>query len=166
MADYLIVPFTQSSSDDGFYLSGVTAYSRQEIGVWKVAYKADTAHTIRMGCYRSGSSTFDFVFVSETALYGLDIRLVSPTAQALRSIQSIWMEIGQDYGGYYNHFALQIDEPIINYTVFTKGTWKLWWYPCGKLDWLIIPLLLICGCSILFCGGARGRGCQISLSLI
>lgn len=122
MADYLVVPRTQSSNNDGFYLAGVTAYSRQEIGVWKVAYKADSSHTIRMGCYRSGVSMFDFVFVSETALYGLDIRLVSPTAQTVRSIQSIWAEIGQGYTGYYNHFALQIDEPIINYTVFTSLT--------------------------------------------
>lgn len=122
MADYLVVTRTQSSNNDGFYLDGVTAYSRQEIGVWKVAYKADMSHTIRMGCYRSGVSTFDFVFVSETALYGLDIRLVSPTAQTVRSTQSIWTEIGQGYSGYYNHFALQIDDPIINYTVFTSLT--------------------------------------------
>ena len=122
MADYLVVPRTTSNNDDGFYLAGVAAYSRQEIGVWKVAYKADAPHTIRMGCYRSGVSTIDFVFVAETALYGLDIRLVSPTAVTVRNINSIWAEIGQGYTGYYNHFALQIDGPIINYTVFTSLT--------------------------------------------
>lgn len=122
MSDYLVVPRTTSNNNDGFYIAGYQAYARQEIGVWKVAYKADEAHTIRMGCYRSGVSTFDFVFVAETALYGLDIRLVSPTAQTVRSINSIWAEIGQGYTGYYNHFALQIDEPIINYTVFTSLT--------------------------------------------
>lgn len=119
MADFINVRKTNSSSNEGFYQDGVTAFTREAIGVWKVAYRQTNDYSIRMGVYRN-ANIYNFVFVSSGAIPALDLRMVSPTFITVGTVQKIDVPIGNGYAGYYNTFGFTPDEPVFNYTVFTS----------------------------------------------
>lgn len=119
MADYLMVRRTTSSSDTGFYQDGTTAFTRESIGAWKVAYKSDTTESVRLGVYRTGS-IYSFVFVTSSAVSSIDIRMVSPTGVVVGTVQQITAAIGGNYVGYFNTFSFTPDDPRFTYTVFTS----------------------------------------------
>ncbi len=119
MADYLYVRKTTSSTNEGFYQDGTTAFTREALGVWKVAYKHSDDCNIRMGVYRN-ANIYHFVFVSSGILRGLDLRMVSPTFVSVGTVQKIDVSIGNGYEGYYNTFGFTPDAPIFAYTVFTS----------------------------------------------
>lgn len=119
MSDYIYVNRTIGNTNEIFYQDGSTAFTREGIGAWSVAYKYDEVVTIRMGVYRTGS-LYGFVFVSPSSISGVDIRMVSPTFVTVGTVQNINVAIGDGYMGYYNTFAFTTDAPIFNYTVFTS----------------------------------------------
>ncbi len=119
MSDYLYVRQTSSSTNEGFYQDGTTAFTREAIGQWKVAYKYSNEIAIRFGVYRSGS-LYGFVFVTTSEITGIDLRMVSPTFVSVGSVQNINTPIGDGYIGYYNTFAFTPDAPQFTYTVFTS----------------------------------------------
>lgn len=119
MADYINVRKTLSHHNEGFYQDGVTAFIRESIGVWKVAYNQSNNYNIRMGVYRN-ANIYNFVFVSSGVIPALDLRMVSPVFVTVGTVQKIDVPIGNGYIGYYNTFGFTPDAPIFSYNVFTS----------------------------------------------
>lgn len=122
MADYLELKRTTSSSDSGFWINGVTLYSVQGVynTTYRCAYYASSLYNIRVGVYRN-FDRYNFVFVSETAINPVDIRLVynnvNDEAIVVQSIDRIDTSFET---GFRNGFAVSPDAPIINITVFSS----------------------------------------------
>lgn len=120
MADYIYVPRTSSMSDEGYYQNGAMAYEREGLGAWRVAYASENEEGIRMGIARDNGE-YSFVFVSTHVIEsdGIDIRIVSPSFVAVKTITSITTaEHGKD--GRYNTTRITQDGMSFNITVFTS----------------------------------------------
>lgn len=122
MADFLELKRTTSSSDSGFWINGITLYSTQGVynTVYRCAYYASSLYNIRVGVYRN-FDRYNFVFVSETAINPIDIRLVyNNVNDETITVQSIDRIDTQFETGFRNGFAVSPDDPIINITVFSS----------------------------------------------
>lgn len=80
MPDYLEIPKAVNSTNEGYYQSGVTLFSREGIGDWKIAYTGSSDYALHVGTYNDyGRQIFIVMSPIEIPYQEVDIRVVSPT---------------------------------------------------------------------------------------
>lgn len=115
MSDYLQVPPSQGNTLFDFYENGVNICEYAGIGHISVAYNSDTNYNIRVGVYYDAN--YYFVFVSDTAIINIDIRLVGGAPSTVANCSSI---VNQTSGGYYDVVKYTPTNPSFNVTVYNS----------------------------------------------
>lgn len=115
MSDYLQVPPSQGSTIFDFYENGVNICEYAGTGHISVAYNSDDNYNIRVGVYYDAN--YYFVFVSDTTISSIDIRLVGGAPSIIASCSSL---VNQTGNGYYGIVKYTPTNPSFNVTVYNS----------------------------------------------
>lgn len=115
MSNYLQVPPSQGNTLFDFYENGANICEYAGTGHISVAYNSDTSYNIRVGVYYDAN--YYFVFVSDTAISNIDIRLVGGAPSTIASCSSL---VNQTGSGYYSSVSYTPTNPSFNVTVYNS----------------------------------------------
>lgn len=115
MSDYLQVPPSQGNTLFDFYENGVNICEYAGTGHISVAYNSDTNYNIRVGVYYDAN--YYFVFVSDTSINSIDIRLVGGAPSTIANCSSL---VDQTGNGYYGTVKYTPTNPSFNVTVYNS----------------------------------------------
>lgn len=115
MSDYLQVPPSQGNTLFDFYENGVNICEYAGTGHISIAYNSDISYNIRVGVYYDAN--YYFVFVSDTSISSIDIRLVGGAPSTIASCSSL---TNQNGAGYYGSVKYTPTNPSFNVTVYNS----------------------------------------------
>lgn len=115
MSDYLQVPPSYGNTLFDFYENGVNICEYAGIGHISVAYNSGTNYNIRVGVYYDAN--YYFVFVSDTVINNIDIRLVGGAPSTVASCSNL---MNQNSRGYYAIVSYTPTNPSFNVTVYSS----------------------------------------------
>lgn len=111
MSDYVTVP-----NVNGQWLQNGIDIFYTNVGIWKVGYNSSTDYTIRCGVYFENGN-YGFMFVTDSIVSGVSIRLISPIGTTSASSDSFTLPYT-----IINYTPVVITTPLFAVTVYSNAT--------------------------------------------